>query len=168
MPPVVSAIEGKDGVVAGAGSSGAFGDLGDAEGLVDLLDVNGEACRHHRGAGAHGSQHRERPHADADEVEIRPGQNEHGRPRVGGGPRRTGQRDTGAVQTIRDDGRLRDELSTVDNAETILGWVATVLEARAARAGTVGHFGVTAPAARSQTWILSADRARSWTSSRGG
>lgn len=31
------------------------------------------------------------------------------------------------VEAIREDGRLRDEVSTVDNAESILGWVAMVL-----------------------------------------
>jgi hypothetical protein len=45
------------------------------------------------------------------------------------------------VGLIRDDGRLRDEVSTVDNAETILGWVAAVLGLESARTGAVGHFG---------------------------
>jgi hypothetical protein len=45
------------------------------------------------------------------------------------------------VTTIRDSGRLRDEVSTVDNAETFLGWTATVLAMRAALAGDVGHYG---------------------------
>lgn len=45
------------------------------------------------------------------------------------------------VGVIRDDGRLRDEVSTVDNAETILGWVAAVLGLESARTGAVGHYG---------------------------
>jgi len=45
------------------------------------------------------------------------------------------------VGAIRDSGRLRDEVSTVDNAETILGWVAMVLGLEAGRDGSVGHFG---------------------------
>ena len=45
------------------------------------------------------------------------------------------------VATIRDDGRLRDEISTVDNAETILGWVALVLGLEAAEGGSADHYG---------------------------
>ena len=45
------------------------------------------------------------------------------------------------VGRIRDDGRLRDEVSTVDNAETILGWVAVVLGLEASQRGLVGHYG---------------------------
>ncbi|CAB4587678.1 unannotated protein [freshwater metagenome] len=45
------------------------------------------------------------------------------------------------VARIRDDGRLRDEVSTVDNAEIFLGWVAAVLGLEAAGAGSVGHYG---------------------------
>jgi hypothetical protein len=45
------------------------------------------------------------------------------------------------VTTIRDSGRLRDEVSTVDNAETFLGWMATMLAMRTALAGDVGHYG---------------------------
>jgi Copper transport outer membrane protein, MctB len=45
------------------------------------------------------------------------------------------------VEAIRDSGRLRDEVSTVDNAETILGWVAAVLGLEASRDGSVGHYG---------------------------
>ncbi len=45
------------------------------------------------------------------------------------------------VRAIRDDGRLRDEVSTVDNAETILGWVAAVLALGASHNGSVGHYG---------------------------
>lgn len=45
------------------------------------------------------------------------------------------------VATIRDDGRLRDEISTVDNAETILGWVALVLGLEASENGSADHYG---------------------------
>jgi hypothetical protein len=45
------------------------------------------------------------------------------------------------VSTIREDGRLRDEVSTVDNAETILGWVALVLGLEAAEGGSADHYG---------------------------
>jgi hypothetical protein len=53
------------------------------------------------------------------------------------------------VTTIRDSGRLRDEVSTVDNAETFLGWIATVLAMRTALAGDVGHYGFRDGAERS-------------------
>ena len=53
------------------------------------------------------------------------------------------------VTTIRDSGRLRDEVSTVDNAETFLGWMATVLAMRAAVDGDVGHYGFRDGAERS-------------------
>ena len=45
------------------------------------------------------------------------------------------------VSAIRDNGRLRDEVSTDDNAETILGWIAVVLGLEAARSGDVEHYG---------------------------
>ena len=45
------------------------------------------------------------------------------------------------VATIRESGRLRDEISTVDNAETVLGWIATVLGLQNAHRGGVGHYG---------------------------
>ena len=52
------------------------------------------------------------------------------------------------VGVIREDGRLRDEISTVDNAETILGWVASVLGLEAAQDGSVDHYGFRAGADR--------------------
>lgn len=146
VPPVVSAIEDKEGVVAGEIVRSAFGDLEDA-GLVDLLDVNGAELT-----------------VDTVEVVVLTDRNVANDPT----PMLTGLIEmsdpAGAnvtvlvtevgrvaqdnespvpsfVQAVRDDGRLRDELSTVDNAETILGWVATVLALEAARGGTVGHFG---------------------------
>lgn len=45
------------------------------------------------------------------------------------------------VAAIRDSGRLRDEFSTVDNAETVLGWIAIVLGLDAAERGEVGQYG---------------------------
>lgn len=45
------------------------------------------------------------------------------------------------VSAIRASGRLRDEVTTVDNAETILGWIAVVLGLEAARSGDVEHYG---------------------------
>jgi hypothetical protein len=45
------------------------------------------------------------------------------------------------VGAIRDNGRLRDEVTTVDNAETILGWTAMILGLDAAEAGIVQHYG---------------------------
>jgi hypothetical protein len=40
-------------------------------------------------------------------------------------------------------------VSTVDNAETFLGWIATVLAMRTALAGDVGHYGFRDGAERS-------------------
>ncbi len=45
------------------------------------------------------------------------------------------------VGSVRGDGRLRDEVSTVDNAETLLGWIAAVFGLEAGRDGSVGHYG---------------------------
>jgi hypothetical protein len=53
------------------------------------------------------------------------------------------------VGAIRESGRLRDEVSTVDNAETVLGWMATVLGLQAAQGGDVGHYGFREGAERS-------------------
>ena len=53
------------------------------------------------------------------------------------------------VESIRDDGRLRDEVSTVDNAETILGWIPMVLGLEAAQRGEIGHYGFRDGAERS-------------------
>jgi hypothetical protein len=53
------------------------------------------------------------------------------------------------VASIRNSGRLRDEVSTVDNAETFLGWAAAVLAVRSTIAGTVGHYGFREGAERS-------------------
>lgn len=53
------------------------------------------------------------------------------------------------VGLIRDDGRLRDEVATVDNAETFLGWIATVLAVVDVAGGEIGHFGFREGADRS-------------------
>lgn len=53
------------------------------------------------------------------------------------------------VALVREDGRLRDEVATVDNAETFLGWIAIVLAVDAMAAGEVGHFGFREGADRS-------------------
>jgi hypothetical protein len=45
------------------------------------------------------------------------------------------------VGAIRDSGRLRDEVATVDNAETFLGWVAMILGLETARRGVIEHYG---------------------------
>lgn len=52
------------------------------------------------------------------------------------------------VEEIRGDGRLRDEVSTVDNAETILGWLAVVIGLQALLEGVVDHYGFREGAAR--------------------
>ena len=52
------------------------------------------------------------------------------------------------VGAIRDSGRLRDEVTTIDNAETILGWVAVVLALQAARNGVIDHYGFREGASR--------------------
>jgi hypothetical protein len=45
------------------------------------------------------------------------------------------------VGAIRASGRLRDEVATVDNAETFLGWAAMVLGLETARRGIIEHYG---------------------------
>ncbi len=45
------------------------------------------------------------------------------------------------VGAIRANGRLRDEVNTVDNAETILGWIAAVLGLESAEPGSADHYG---------------------------
>jgi hypothetical protein len=53
------------------------------------------------------------------------------------------------VSAIRASGRLRDEVSTVDNAETVVGWIATILGLQSAQLGVIGHFGFREGAERS-------------------
>ena len=60
------------------------------------------------------------------------------------------------VGAIRDSGRLRDEVSTVDNAETILGWVAMILGLETARRGD--HRALRVP--RRRRSVVAAVRAR--------
>jgi hypothetical protein len=45
------------------------------------------------------------------------------------------------VQIVRSSGRLRDEVSTVDNGEDFTGWAAAVLAVRNGIAGELGHYG---------------------------
>jgi hypothetical protein len=45
------------------------------------------------------------------------------------------------VQIVRSSGRLRDEVSTVDNGEEFTGWAATVLAVRNGIVGDLGHYG---------------------------
>jgi hypothetical protein len=45
------------------------------------------------------------------------------------------------VQIVRSSGRLRDEVSTVDNGEDFTGWTATVLAVRNGIGGDLGHYG---------------------------
>jgi hypothetical protein len=53
------------------------------------------------------------------------------------------------VTLIRNDGRLRDEVATVDNAETFLGWITAVLAIGDVTRGEIGHFGFREGADRS-------------------
>ena len=146
VPTVVDAIAGREGVVPGAVLRSAFGDLEDA-GLVDLLELDDGAV-------------------DVDDVEVLVLTDRNlvhdPAPMLSGlitisDPAgaavpvlvaeigRVDQDDDTPVPSyvgsIRDDGRLRDEVSTVDNAETILGWVAAVLGLEASQRGAVGHYG---------------------------
>jgi hypothetical protein len=52
------------------------------------------------------------------------------------------------VSAVRSDRRLRDRLSTVDDAETFVGWAATVLALDDLGRGRVGHYGVSSGAER--------------------
>jgi hypothetical protein len=45
------------------------------------------------------------------------------------------------VEIVRGDGRLRDEVGTVDNVESALGWIALVLSFEEVGVGGVGHYG---------------------------
>ncbi len=145
-PTVANAFAGKSSVDAAAVLREAFGDLEDA-GLVDLLEVSPDEVT-----------------VDSVELLVLTDRNLAHDPapmlgelitvsdpagsalpllvaEVG----RIGQDNDAPVPSfvgaIRDSGRLRDEVSTVDNAETILGWVAMVLGLEAGRDGSVGHFG---------------------------
>jgi len=52
------------------------------------------------------------------------------------------------VSAVRSDRRLRDRLSTVDDAEAFVGWAATVLALADLGRGRVGHYGVASGAER--------------------
>ncbi len=45
------------------------------------------------------------------------------------------------VGSVRESGRLRDEVATVDNAETFLGWAEMILGLETARRGIIEHYG---------------------------
>jgi len=145
-PSVVEAIVDEEGVVGGEVLRDVFGNLEDA-GLLDLLDVSGQGIA-----------------VEQVEVLVVTDRNLVNDPTpmldalitmsdpAGPGVRvlvaevnRVAQDNDAPVpsyvERIRSDGRLRDEVSTVDNAETFLGWIATVLGLEAARDGVVGHYG---------------------------
>ncbi len=145
-PPVIESISGAGPVSVGPLLRGAFGDLEDA-GLVDLLDVNpaevdvavtdvlvltDRNLAHDPGPMLSGLITMSDPDGAAVPVLVA---------EVGRVAQDNEAPAPSFVATIRDDGRLRDEVSTVDNAETVLGWVATVLGLEAARNGEVGHYG---------------------------
>ncbi|HKA05021.1 MAG TPA: copper transporter, partial [Acidimicrobiales bacterium] len=48
----------------------------------------------------------------------------------------------GFVGPIRADGSLRQQISTVDDAEWFLGWAASVMAIAGLNTGTVGHYGI--------------------------
>jgi hypothetical protein len=146
IPPVAEALTDDDEAVPAEVLRGAFGDLEDA-GLVDVLEVDDSPVD-----------------VDVVEVLILTDRNVVSDPTPMLGGLITISDPVGAAMTvlvaevgrvaqdndtptpsfvgaIRDDGRLRDEVSTVDNAETILGWVAAVLGLESARTGAVGHYG---------------------------
>lgn len=145
-PPFVASVSGEPDAVPGELLRASFGDLEDA-GLVDLLEVRNAEVD-----------------LDTVEVLVLTDRNLPHDPAPMLGGLITMSDPAGAavpllvaeigrvaqdnetpvpsyVGAIRDDGRLRDEVSTVDNAETILGWVASVLALEAAHDGEVGHYG---------------------------
>ncbi len=145
-PTVAAAFAGQEAVNAAEVLREAFGDLEDA-GLVDLLQVNATEVTvetvellvltdrnlvHDPAPMLDGVITVSDPAGSALPVLVA---------EVG----RVGQDNDAPVPSfvgaIRDSGRLRDEVSTVDNAETILGWVASVLGLEAGRDGSVGHYG---------------------------
>lgn len=145
-PPAIEAISGGGAVSVGPLLRGAFGDLEDA-GLVDLLEVNtadvdveltevlvltDRNLPHDPGPMLSGLISMSDPDGDAVPLLVA---------EVGRVAQDNEAPAPSFVATIRDDGRLRDEVSTVDNAETILGWIAAVLGLEAARGGQVGHYG---------------------------
>lgn len=146
VPPVIDEIAGVEDVVPSGVLRGAFGDLEDA-GLVDLLEVAGAPTN-----------------VDAVEVLVLTDRNLPDDPaemlaglisvsdpagaavptlvaEVGRVGQDNEEPTPSFVGSVRGDGRLRDEVSTVDNAETLLGWIAAVLGLEAGRDGAVGHYG---------------------------
>lgn len=145
-PTVAAAFAGESSVDAAAVLREAFGDLEDA-GLVDLLEVNpGEVTVNAVELLVLTDRnlvHDPAPMLDAVITVSDPAG--PALPLLVAEVGRIGQDNDAPVPSfvgaIRDSGRLRDEVSTVDNAETILGWVATVLGLEAGRDGSVGHYG---------------------------
>lgn len=152
-----------DGVRGGSGAlqsnelvRGAFGDLEDA-GLVDVLGVTADEFTADDVAVIVLSDRNlaNDPAAVLDRVIT------VASPDAEGGPIVTTVAEVGRVlqdnetpvpsfvSSIRNSGRLRDEVSTVDNAETFLGWTASVLAVRSSIAGDVGHYGFREGAERS-------------------
>jgi Copper transport outer membrane protein, MctB len=153
MAPLAEAVVSTPGVVGAQAIRGAFGDLEDG-GLVDLLDIGGGEIV-----------------ASAFEVLVVTDRNLTFDPtalldgvitmsdpegaaltvlvaEVGRVDQDNENPTPSYVQAIRASGRLRDEVSTVDNAETVLGWVAGVLGLEAAGDGAVAHYGFRAGADR--------------------
>ena len=152
-----------DGVRSGSGPlqsdelvRGAFGDLEDA-GLVDVLGVTADdfAADDVAVIVLNDRNLANDPAAVLDRVIT------VADPEAEGGPIVTTVAEVGRVlqdnetpvpsfvTAIRNSGRLRDEVSTVDNAETFLGWTAAVLAVRSSIGGDVGHYGFREGAERS-------------------
>ncbi len=146
VPGVVDTISGATAVNVGAELRAAFGDLEDA-GLVDLLQVTtGEVTVTDVSVLLLTDRNLVNdPTLLLDGVVTMSDPAGAGVPllvaEVGRVAQDNGTPAASFVRTIRDDGRLRDEVSTVDNAETILGWVAAVLALEAGHNGSVGHYG---------------------------
>lgn len=146
VPGVVDSISGATAVNVGAELRAAFGDLEDA-GLVDLLQVTtGEVTVTDVSVLLLTDRNLVNdPTLLLDGVVTMSDPAGAGVPllvaEVGRVAQDNGTPAASFVRTIRDDGRLRDEVSTVDNAETILGWVAAVLALEAGHNGSVGHYG---------------------------
>lgn len=145
-PTVAGAFAGQSSVDAAAVLRKVFGDLEDA-GLVDLLEVNPDEVTVSTVEllvlTDRNLVHDPAPMLDAVITVSDPAG--PALPLLVAEVGRIGQDNDAPVPSfvgaIRDSGRLRDEVSTVDNAETILGWVATVLGLEAGRDGSVGHYG---------------------------
>ena len=145
-PTIVESIVDREGIVGGEVLRDVLGDLEDA-GLLDLLEVSAQGIAVEQ-VEVLVVTDRNLVHDPAPMLDSLITMSD---PAVAGvrvlvaEVNRVAQDNEAAVpsyvERIRDDGRLRDEVSTVDNAETFLGWIATVLGLEAARDGVVGHYG---------------------------